>query len=220
VKFDPLRHHRRSIRLKGYDYSRPGMYFVTVVSQGRLCYFGEIISGEMILNDAGIMIGSIWLKAPDRFPRMALDVYVVMPNHFHGIVFIRSQENSEDTGGEHKVRPYIPSAPIRASTNDDPISSRSVGTLKTNKEHKCPHGTREGSLGRMMQSFKSITTDEYIVGVKQKDWPAFSGRLWLRNYYEHIIRNEDELAVIRNYILTNPMYWEEDEEHPSKWTCL
>jgi hypothetical protein len=88
MKFDPQKHHRRSIRMPGYDYSQPGAYFVTLVTHGRECLFGEIENSEMHLNDAGRIVWDIWNSLPARYPQIALGAAVVMPNHFHGIVTI------------------------------------------------------------------------------------------------------------------------------------
>jgi hypothetical protein len=81
-----------------------------------------------------------------------------------------------------------------------------------------PCGTGHGTVGRIVQAFKSITTHEYVAGVKQNAWPPFSGKLWQRNYYEHIIRNDDELERIREYIINNPLQWEIDRENPNLLT--
>src|SRR5664279_2394649 len=86
--FNPNIHHRRSIRLKGYDYSQPGFYFVTICCQNRDCLFGKIKNGKMILNDAGMMVEREWLKIPDRFQNSRLHEYILMPNHFHAILEI------------------------------------------------------------------------------------------------------------------------------------
>jgi len=88
MKFDPQKHHRRSIRLKDYDYSQAGAYYVTINVQNRECLFGNIVNYEMILNDAGKMIEEQWLALLERFPDIELDVYQIMPNHAHGIIVI------------------------------------------------------------------------------------------------------------------------------------
>jgi len=88
MPYDPTRHHRRSIRLKGYDYSQAGAYFVTICTQDRACLFGKVVNGEMRLNDAGRMVLAEWNMLPERFPHVVLDAFVVMPNHVHGIVVI------------------------------------------------------------------------------------------------------------------------------------
>ncbi|MFN4294850.1 MAG: transposase, partial [Thermoflexales bacterium] len=88
MTYDPQKHHRRSIRLKGYDYSQAGAYFITIVAQDRACLFGEVVDGEMRLNDAGRMVWDEWNALPDRFPGLELDAFVVMPNHVHGIIVL------------------------------------------------------------------------------------------------------------------------------------
>ncbi len=85
MPYDPHRHHRRSIRLRGYDYTCPGAYFITVVTWGRECLFGEILDGEMQMNELGAVAQSCWQEIPAHFPNVQLDAYVVMPNHIHGI---------------------------------------------------------------------------------------------------------------------------------------
>src|SRR5215210_6120575 len=85
---DSQTHHRRAIRLKGYDYSQAGAYFITVCVQGRVCLFGEVIDGQMHLNDAGRIVLMEWELLEDRFPAVELDAFSVMPNHIHGIIAI------------------------------------------------------------------------------------------------------------------------------------
>src|SRR4030042_663745 len=87
-KYNSDIHHRRSIRLKDYDYSQAGAYYVTICIQGKVCLLGDIAGGVMALNDAGKMIEKWWCKLPERFKFIELDEYVVMPNHFHGIINI------------------------------------------------------------------------------------------------------------------------------------
>jgi putative transposase len=82
------RHHRRSIRLKGYDYSQAGAYFVTICTQDRACLFGDVVNGEMLLNAAGRMVQTVWDDVPNHYPGVELDAFVVMPNHVHGIVVV------------------------------------------------------------------------------------------------------------------------------------
>lgn len=88
VRYDPAKHHRRSIRLKGYDYSQPGLYFLTIIAQDRRCLFGEVSGGELLSSDVGRMIALAWQCLPKRFPTIELDSSVVMPNHLHGIVVL------------------------------------------------------------------------------------------------------------------------------------
>jgi len=88
MKSDSKDHHRRSIRLKDYDYAQPGGYFVTIVTQSRKCLFGEIVEAEMRLNDAGRIIQTTWDDLPNHYANVEIDTFVVMPNHIHGIVVL------------------------------------------------------------------------------------------------------------------------------------
>ena len=166
MKYDPQTHHRRSIRLKGYDYSQLGGYYITLVAQNREHFFGGIFEGKVVLNDAGKMIQLSWQNLPNRFSNIELDERVIMPNHLHGIINIVKQESV--------------------------------------------------SIADVVGAFKSITTHEYILGVKNSGWPPFEKRLWQRNYWEHIIRNEKELDRIREYIINNPIKWQADAENPDR----
>lgn len=183
-KYDPNIHRRRSIRIPGYDYSQDGWYFVTICTQNRKYMFGEIVNDQMRLNNAGFMLKAWWQKVTNKFPSVQTDEYVVMPNHFHGIINIVGLT----------LRGHI----IPANTNN-----------KLGQSHRIAP-----TLGDIVNWFKTMTTNQYINGVKQNDWPSFSGRLWQRNYYEHIIRNEDELNRFRRYIADNPANWQTDEENP------
>ena len=102
MKYDPKIHHRRSIRLKGYDYSKPGAYFVTIRIQNGRFFCGAIVGDVMQLNGVGLMVQEEWEQLPERFP-IELDVYVVMPNHFHAIVIII----------DDNIREYILTNPLR-----------------------------------------------------------------------------------------------------------
>jgi REP element-mobilizing transposase RayT len=188
MKYNPQIHHRRSIRLKGYDYAQAGLYFITICCQDRTCLFGEITDGEMILNDAGQMVETQWLALPNRFPNIALHEYVVMPNHFHAILEIVGAtlvvvQNTEIVGQQKGQSQGIASI-------DMPVNK---------------------TIGDMMDAFKSITTVEYIRGVKNMGWQPFNGKIWQRNYHEHIIRNEQSYQPISNYIINNSAKWADNK---------
>lgn len=192
MKFDSQKHHRRSIRLKDYDYSQAGAYYVTINVQNRECLFGEIVNDEMVLNEAGMMVIEQWLALLERFPNIELDVYQIMPNHFHGIIVIIEPVGATlVVAQEMDAQNFVDALNNRASTRPAP------------------------TLGDMIGAFKSITTNEYIKGVDNKNWKQFYKRLWQRNYYEHVIRDENDLNRIRDYIQSNPMNWDEDEENPN-----
>jgi putative transposase len=166
MPYDPDKHHRRSIRLKGFEYSRSAVYFVTICVQNRACLFGTISQHQMLLNAAGKMVSVEWLALPARFPSVILDEYVVMPNHFHGII-------------------YMP-----------------------------PDSIEHPTLGKIIGAFKSLVNNNYITGVKTQDWTPFNKRLWQRNYYEHIVRDDLTLQKIQQYIQHNPLTWQIDSLHP------
>lgn len=169
--------------MKGYDYASEGAYFVTVCIQNR----EYLLIPEVIQ----IMVQNVWNGLSVRFPQILLDEFVIMPNHIHGIVFIMDNLNCR---GDPCDRPYR--------------DGKDWGEYKIR-----PYGTRDGSIGRMIQAFKSITTHHYTMGIKQEGWQPFEKRLWQRNYYEHIIRNDEELNRIRQYIQDNPKNWDQDPEN-------
>jgi putative transposase len=200
MAYDPYKHHRRSIRLKEYDYSQDNLYFVTICIKNGLCLLGDVIGDEMMLNPAGQMVEAEWLALPSRFPQVELDVFQVMPNHFHGILGIQNIDGSSVGVG------LVP-AQDDAATTTDRATTRVAPTVAGDAPVRTV-------LGNMIGAFKSITTNEYIVGVNELDWEPFPGKLWQRNFYEHIIRNERALKAIREYIINNPANWAADQLHP------
>lgn len=107
TKYDPHKHHRRSIRLKGYDYTQAGVYFVTICVQGGLCLLGNIVDGEMICNPAGDMVHKTWHDLPDRYPHIELDAFIVMPNHVHGIIVITGDHIGDSETGMGHGKPTL-----------------------------------------------------------------------------------------------------------------
>ena len=193
----PIRHYRRSIRLQGYDYSQPGAYFVTVCVQEKECLFGKILGEEIQLNDAGQMVERWWSELANKFAGVETDESIVMPNHFHGILGIvgaalcgrpSGDEDSFAAGGH----------PHRGAPTE--------GIEHLRKEAP--------TLGDIVDWFKTMVTNGYIRGVKGNGWTPFPRRLWQRGYYEHIVRSEDELNKIREYIALNPARWAWDAQNP------
>ena len=205
MKFDPKIHHRRSIRLKGYDYRQAGVYFITLVTQGREMMFGDAANGEMILNPAGEMIVRWWLELPNKFPNVNVDIFMPMPNHFHGVIFIEEPVGG-DVGADLRVCPDCAEQPPDAE----------LFPVNGGGDVAPPLRRPNAPLSQMIQWFKTMTTNEYIRGVKQLGWKPFNGKLWQRNYYEHIIRNETELGRITRYIQSNPARWTDDSENPAR----
>jgi putative transposase len=305
MQYDPEKHHRHSIRLKGYDYRREGMYFITICAQHRECLFGEIIDGVMYLNSSGEAIARWWMELTNKFPSIALDEFVVMPNHFHGIIIISNKigvsvtceqdapvtheqgahtgaplpETNQSVGADLRVCPdpvqgkqmiYGGDRIIREQgaivtceqgahtgaplpKNDQPVGAdlrvcpdpvqgkqiiydgdrhnqndaivtQAKGAIVTREQGAhtgapLPKNNQPG-IPQIVQWFKTMTTNEYIRGVKQDGWQPFVGKLWQRNYYEHVIRNDASFQRIRDYIINNPSSWQQDglhPENPSKW---
>jgi REP element-mobilizing transposase RayT len=206
------------MRLKGYDYSQAGAYFVTICTQGRACLFGEVVDGEMRLNDAGRMVVAEWERLPALFPNVVLDAFVVMPNHIHGIVILTDPAD-DATDGATAIGATIGGATTGgATTRVAPTTARDdatpVGAGLVPAPSTPALSTPAPTLGDVIGAFKSRVTVEYIRGVKTFGWTPFDRRLWQRNYYEHIIRNEETLNCIRRYIAENPIRWAFDRENP------
>jgi putative transposase len=310
MTYDRQKHHRRSIRLQGYDYAQPGAYFITICTQGGEALFGEIVSGRMCLNAAGEMVWRWWAGLNDKYPSVRTDAAIVMPNHFHGIIVITGDPKPGQQGQPHRAaptnvpldttvgptqpgypqtnatvgatprgrpdtdtavgptprgRPHTdttvgttqPSHPqtnaiVGATPRGRPDTDTAVGPTPRGRPHTDttvgttqpshpqtnatvgatprgrPRGRPQGdhpnpkphdpppTLGQIVGWFKTMTTNEYIRGVKQLGWPPFPGKVWQRNYYEHIIRNRQTLDRIRAYIQTNPKRWSLDRENPQR----
>jgi REP element-mobilizing transposase RayT len=155
---------RKSLRLKGYDYSLTGGYFVTLCTKGREAIFGTVIADQMHLNELGEIVLKCWKDLPRHYSNVELDEFVVMPNHVHGVVM------------------------LRAGLKPAPTSNRKT------------HG-----LPEIVRAFKTFSSRR--INVLRK----IPLSVWQRAYYEHIIRNDDELHAIRKYIQNNPLSWQFDE---------
>ena len=239
MKYNPAVHKRQSIRLKGYDYSQAGLYFITVCVKNRELLFGKIENNEMILNDAGQLIQTEWGKLPQRFGNIELHEFVVMPNHFHGILEIAANEtmdgvpqndmgdgNDNDkppVGATLVVAPNDRDAPNdniarngpvaqndRDAQNDNTARNKNIAQNDNDDPSKMAAPTNK-TVGDMIGAFKSLTTVEYIHGVKNLGWQPFDGKLWQRDFYEHIIRNERAYENISDYITANPARWQDDK---------
>jgi len=201
MNFDPEKHHRRSIRLKGYDYSRAGMYFITICVQNRLHLFGAVNNGKMLLNDTGRMVEKWYFELENKYPDKKCHDMVVMPNHFHCVV-----ENINIRDGNDA------SIDINGlSVTDAHITDAHVGTSLRGRPYGVDNKRFGATIGDAMDWFKTMTTNEYIRGVKQFGWQRFDKKLWQRNYYEHIIRNDHSFNRISKYIQNNPCVWGNDK---------
>ena len=197
---------RKNMRLRGYDYSRAGLYFLTPVIQHRLHLFGEIHTGgptcspKMVLNDGGRMVEKWYWEIENKYPDKRCREMVVMPNHFHCII-----ENLElaETNAT-KMDAHVGASLRGRSINND-------GRFINDEKYGIHNKKYGATIGGVMDWFKTMTTNEYIRGVKNHAWPRFDGKLWQRNYYDHIVRNETDYIRIAEYIINNPIKWGEDK---------
>jgi putative transposase len=208
MTFDPRFRHRRSIRLRDYSYAWMGFYFVTVCGYQRQCLFGEILDGRMILNGSGLVVDEEWRMTPRMRPNVRLDAFVVMPNHFHGILQITPTITPENVKraveGDRR-------SPVQPSPNNN-VTPEVVGaTCGRPQRGDGLQGPESKSVGAIVGGFKSACTSRVngLCGT-----PGIP--LWQRNFFERVIRNEEELLAVRRYIENNPAEWAEDEENPER----
>lgn len=177
-------YHRRSIRLKGYDYSSPGSYFVTLVTKDRRNLFGKLNNGQMYLNPIGNCAAGVLMTLPKHF-NVKIDSWIIMPDHLHCILEISSTgEASKEMRNLRGFDACLNASPPR------------------------PIGTSHGSLGAIIQNYKSISTRRINSMLHTP-----GNHIWQRNYYEHIIRDERDRQAIAEYIVNNPRNWAADREN-------
>ncbi|MCL5962645.1 MAG: hypothetical protein M1358_25600 [Chloroflexi bacterium] len=269
-----IERHRRSIRLKGFDYTQPGAYFVTICSLNRECLLGEIVNGEMQISECGFIVRKTWENLPQHYINVALDAFVVMPNHVHGIIVLLDEPNP--VGAGLKPAPGDGALDKGAGLKPAPTSNGPLDTAAGSK----PAPTDDGSTALAKGNPRGLSNDyppylarhhlaastitgtnrlTAIVGAGLKPAPTtydltgaaetesairgeavgrhglpeivrafktFSARrvneyrqsagvpVWQRNYYEHVIRNDQALDRIREYIQSNPLRWQLDSENP------
>jgi putative transposase len=185
--YDPNRHRRRSIRLKGWDYGSEGAYFITVCARNQLCVFGEVSQDRVRLNALDEVVRMTWMQTAVIHPDVVLDEFVVMPNHFHGIVFL-----SRTACHVERATPWV------APTS---------GALRHSLTK--PIGPKGGSIGAIVGQFKSVVTKGWSA-----QGGFLQNPIWQRGYYDHIIRGERELDRVRQYIIDNPARWGQDKLNP------
>jgi len=191
MKYNPQIHHRRSIRLQGYDYSQNGAYFITLCTHNRECLFGQIQNGQMILNEYGKMVEQCWNNLSNHYDNIELDAYVIMPNHFHGIILITDNVDNVDN--------------VRA-IRELPIHELPIHELPRQQQKQRQQQRRKMLLPKIVGRFKTNSAKQIN---QMRNTPGIS--VWQRNYYEHIIRDEKSLENIRNYIINNPAKWQDDD---------
>jgi len=243
--YNPQIHHRRSIRLKGYDYSQAGWYFVTICCHGRACLFGDVINNKMVLNEYGQIANNEWMKTPDIRPNVELGEFIIMPNHVHGIIRLlcRGELHSPLHNGvstnnnielhsplhngvstNNNIELHSPlhngvstnnnielHSPLHngVSTNNNielhsPLHNGVSTNNNINGECDSPLQGPSNTIGAIIRGYKSSVT-------KQLNLLNIGCAVWQRNYYEHIIRNEQSYQNISKYIINNPAKWSEDK---------
>lgn len=228
MKYNPQIHHRRSIRLKGYDYSQAGAYFITICCENRECRFGKIIVGagftpaldeygqpelqigqpqgiaptdaqnadaRMEINEYGQIAYNEWIKLSKRFLNFELDVFQIMPNHMHGIILLNN------VGAR-----FTPAQ--NSSIEQNNVTNANV-TLVEKGAGVNPAHTTNATVGDIVGAYKSLVANGCLDIFKTKN--KTMGKLWQRNYYEHIIRNEQSYQTISEYIINNPAKWKDDK---------
>lgn len=206
-------HKRRSIRLKDYDYSQPGGYFITICTHQRQPLFGEIVRAglapaQMKLNEYGEIAHAQWLQIPLRFDLVELGEFVIMPTHIHGILIIHEPVMSVGAG----FTPAGMDEPGQPQTGQ-PQSGQPQGLpLREINDNGENQGlTRRATIGNIVGAYKSLVASECLKIYKNRN--EAMGKLWHRNYYERIIRSESEQNQIAEYILSNPASWDADSEN-------
>lgn len=188
--------------MKGYDYSRAGLYFITICCQNRACLFGKIANGKMNLNEYGQIAYNEWLKTTEIRKNVELDVFVIMPNHIHGIVRLLGNDDigrGELHSPNDNTTPNTNTAPNTNTTPNDNISGINKGG-----ECNSPLRGTSNTIGAIVRGYKSSVT-------KQLNVFNIGCHVWQRNYYEHIIRNIQSYQNISNYIINNPAKWKDDK---------
>lgn len=223
---------RNSLRLKGYDYSQPGAYFITICTENKICYLGNIVDGITISYPISDIIQEIWQEIPEKFQGVDLDTFIIMPNHVHGIVIINKEcrdmiqkvrrNNTENIRGRliHQIRikdyindskvSFINQIPANNFTKDNKVDLINRTPTKNQAFTRAKNWNlmqdSKRTVGKIIRYFKAKTAKI----VHDKFFPSFQ---WQRNYYDHTVRSARELNSIREYIINNPIKWALDREN-------
>ena len=195
-KFDHRKQHLRSIRLKNYDYRSEGAYYVTIVTYERECLFGEILDNEMHLSTYGEIVQKWWNELIIHFQNVETGAFIIMPNHIHGIIFITNERRGEVLSPHNRTN----------QNNKQDFNNTEISLKQGGETPPLPHRT----LGQIVAYFKYKSTKE----MNAVENTGTITKFWQRNYYEHVIRNENELKQKTDYIWDNPFRWDEDAENP------
>ena len=217
--------NRKVLRLKGFDYSSKGYYFLTICCQNREYFFGTIENGVMVLNDAGKMVEKWYYELENKYPDKRCHEMIIMPNHMHCI--IENVLNAHETlifqrdaheGTSLRGRPVDEKRGRTVVDNCNVINDNGIignNTIDDDSMNTSQYGMQNkiygASISDVMDWFKTMTTNEYIRGVKQLGWKRYNKKLWQRSFNDNIIRTEYSLERIRKYIINNPANWGKDK---------
>ena len=187
-----------STRLQNWNYAWNAAYYVTVCTNNRECYFGEIVKEEMNLSEIGAIADKYWKTIPKHFSFVMLDEYVIMPNHIHGIIVINNPNHLNKRNENHDTDVETLHATSLHGSNPDPDKNRN--------EKMAEISPKPGSLSTIIRSYKSSVTKH----ARQIN-PDFT---WQPRFFDHVIRNNESFNKIRYYIWDNPKKWGKDEMNP------
>jgi putative transposase len=211
------KYNPKSNRLQNYDYSSNWWYFITICTKNKEHYFGKIQNGKMILNEYGKIIEKYFLEIPQHFINVVLDEYIIMPNHIHGILIINNINNNNNCKDVAMLHLYGSNNNSNNNNNSNSNNNNSNNDYNDNnyKNVAMPHlydydfsniSPKKWELWTIIRSFKSICTKM----INKLNYVYFA---WQPNYYDRIIRNQNELQRIQKYIMENSLKWEKDKEN-------
>ena len=181
-----------SARLQNWDYGWNASYFVTICTQNRECYFGDILDGKMQLTEIGNLAKKYWQEIPQHFPFVQLDAFVVMPNHVHGIILIDKPQN----GGNGCNVNVVETRHCLVSTTPNNDEPKTIGQKRFQNQGK-------NTLSSIIGSYKSVVT--------KNARKIHAGFAWQSRFHDHIIRNNESFEKIKSYIIENPLKWNDDK---------
>jgi REP element-mobilizing transposase RayT len=211
MPFNPIINQRRSIRLPYFDYSQNGLYFITICAHEKKYIFGRIENNKSIVNNLGKIIEEELLKTPNIRPEIKLHEYVIMPNHLHVLFQIDKSvvgPNGRSPQGLYGEELWESRSPQCFFEDDPRASSRSPQRLfedESRASSRSPVQMKSKSVSSFVAGFKSITAKRINILRQTSGVPV-----WHRNYYEHVIRDDDDYFRIVNYIKSNPKKWQFD----------
>lgn len=197
---------RKNQRLKNYDYSQSGYYFVTFCTKGRIDYFGEIIDGKIILNDYGKIVRESFFKTQEIRNEIMFDEYIIMPNHIHAIIIIQNPVGN--AGMRSDIADIAESMDTHSESGPHACGPYEQNPYKWNLYENTIINKTKNILSNTIQWIKSSTTRN----IRQNFWDYEFA--WQKSFFDVIIKNQEQLEKTREYIIMNPLKWEEDINNP------